>query len=278
MQVLAIAIAAWFVAHLIKFSLHAFKDEPDLRWFYRSGSMPSGHAAAVTALTVATFMLAGAESPLFGVTAVLAGIVIYDTLGMRRSVGEQAVALNAVSDSDNGNHVSPVREVPGHTPREVMVGIAIGAAVGLVSTYSVWVSETGWLTTTPGAEERLTYLILFLALVGAGIVLRLALLRQRNVAIVKRLVSQVWWSFVLPGAIGLFFSLLQFQASGNASGRVWTILVVIAIVMVQGWLYVRVYRGFRETYRQQVAERKRRRRQQRKRGSSTSKNTKKRKK
>lgn len=276
MQLLGIAFAAWLISHLIKFSIDAFHGQPDLRSFYRSGGMPSAHTAAVTAAAVAALMLEGPESAVFGLAAVLAAIVVYDSLGMRRSVGEQAITINTLSESSSSG-TSRIREVIGHTPREVIAGIGLGAAVALLFTYSVWSVHMEWLLATPGNEERLAYLIVFAALIAAGVILRIVLTRYRKVAITRQLVGQVWWSFILPGAVGLFFSLLQYQASGGPSGRLWTIIVASVIVLVHIWLYFRLYRKAGETYRQQVAERKKHRRKQRKHKTNKSKNTKKRK-
>ena len=47
-------------------------------WLIQTGSMPSGHTAAVTSLATAIGIQEGWGSPLFAITAVLAFIVMYD--------------------------------------------------------------------------------------------------------------------------------------------------------------------------------------------------------
>lgn len=265
MQLLGAAAAAWLGAQLLKFSIQAFHETPDLRLFYRSGGMPSAHAAVVTTVAVVILVLEGVNSPVFGLAAVFAAIVLYDTLGVRRSSGEQAVAINALHASGEGH---PVRVVHGHTPPQVLAGIGFGTAIGLLFTFSTWASHAIWLTTSPSATEQWVYLIVFAALIGVGIVVRLVLSRYYKVAVIRRLISQLWWWLVLPGGLGLFFSVLQFQSTGSGSWRLWALLVIAAAVAAHIRLCFGLYRGMRTVYTQQVKERKRHRRHQRQRKRS----------
>ncbi len=275
MQLLGIAFAAWLGSQLVKFSLQAFQGAPSFRLFYQSGGMPSAHAATVTAVVIAALMLEGIHSPVFGLAAVFAAIVIYDTLGVRRSAGEQSIAINALAASfDNPR---PIREVLGHTPREVLAGIGFGGLVGLLFTHTVWSSEIAWLAASPGSTERFVYLGVFAALVVAGSALRFVLTRYRKVTVIRRLVGAIWWWFMLPGVLGLFLALLQYQSVGSASWRIWVIIVLITTVFAHVQLYFHLYRGIGATYQQQVAELKQRRRQQRKKKSQKSKTARKRK-
>jgi len=58
--------------------------------------MPSAHSATVTALATTTAIGSGFGSVAFGISAVLAAIVMYDSAGVRQSVSEQAALLNRV--------------------------------------------------------------------------------------------------------------------------------------------------------------------------------------
>ena len=98
--------------------------------------MPSSHSALVTAAAVKVALTEGIFSSLFGVSAVLAMIVMYDAAGVRQSVGEQARTLNRIQaelkalialDTD------VIKEVLGHTGFQVFIGFLIGLAVGLLS-------------------------------------------------------------------------------------------------------------------------------------------------
>src|SRR3990167_2577997 len=138
---LIIPFVAWFVAHCIKFSLRALNGDVNVRYFYASGGMPSGHSATVLALATTALVHAGWSSPLFGVVAVIAVIVVYDSFGVRRSSGDQAVAINTILKKlpkDQKLSDLKLREVLGHTPSEVIVGSLLGITVALLMSISVW--------------------------------------------------------------------------------------------------------------------------------------------
>ena len=106
---LYVPIVAWILAQLIKTTIEVIKGDVDIKYLYASGGMPSAHSAVVVSLAGYTFYNQGANSPLFGVTAIIAGIVMYDSFGVRRSSGEQAKMLNklitemAISGKLNGS-------------------------------------------------------------------------------------------------------------------------------------------------------------------------------
>lgn len=150
--VLTAAFVAWFTAQFIKVILNLFKSKT-LIWerLWGSGGMPSAHSASVTALTVAIGRTEGPSSALFALAFLNALIVMYDAMGVRRAAGEQAKVLNEVlresgeetNDeifaekksirSIKGNHFDLqkiyLKEVLGHTPIEVVCGIALGCFI-----------------------------------------------------------------------------------------------------------------------------------------------------
>jgi acid phosphatase family membrane protein YuiD len=79
-------------------------------------------------------MVEGFSSVAFGVTAILALIVMYDAANVRQSVSRQAATLNRIIKelrlrqpmTDLG---SDLRELFGHTAFQVIVGGALGIAV-----------------------------------------------------------------------------------------------------------------------------------------------------
>ena len=58
--------------------------------------MPSSHSATVCALTTAAALEYGAGSFEFAVSFVLAMVVMYDAIGVRRETGKQAKLLNSI--------------------------------------------------------------------------------------------------------------------------------------------------------------------------------------
>lgn len=129
-----IAIAAgWIAAQGAKYLLIAIKKRSlsDIRQLYLSGNMPSAHSATTIALVTVVGLRDGLQSGLFAVTALLAGIVMYDAMMVRRSSGEQGEAIQKLI-SEQKSKVSLPRAAKGHTPVEVAVGALLGGVVGLV--------------------------------------------------------------------------------------------------------------------------------------------------
>lgn len=129
-----IAVAAgWVVAQGAKYVIVAVKTRSmsHLRQLYLSGNMPSAHSATTVALLTVVGLKDGVESGLFGVTALFASIVIYDSMMVRRSVGEQGLAIQELIKERLSEVILP-RAAKGHTPLEVLVGITVGVAVGAV--------------------------------------------------------------------------------------------------------------------------------------------------
>ena len=129
-----IAIAlSWVVAQGAKYIIVAIKHRnfDHFRQLYLSGNMPSAHSATVVSVSLVTGLYNGFGSALFGLSALLAGIVMYDAVMVRRSVGEQGQAIQAIINK-GGFEVKIPRSAKGHTPIEVLVGAFVGVVVGVV--------------------------------------------------------------------------------------------------------------------------------------------------
>ncbi|MBF8281926.1 MAG: hypothetical protein HW378_841 [Anaerolineales bacterium] len=132
-QVLAAAFITWALAQIIKLPLEYFLHRNwDWGLLLSTGGMPSSHSALVAALSVAVGLQEGFTSPLFAISWVLAMIVIYDAIGIRRHAGDHARVLNLMIDELFTGHPlaeKELKEVLGHTPREVIAGMALGIVV-----------------------------------------------------------------------------------------------------------------------------------------------------
>lgn len=129
-----IAVAAgWVVAQGAKYIIVVMKTRrlSHLRQLYLSGNMPSAHSATTIALLTVVGLKDGIESGLFGLAALFSSIVIYDSMMVRRSVGEQGLAIQELIKERLSEVILP-RAAKGHTPIEVLVGISVGVAVGVV--------------------------------------------------------------------------------------------------------------------------------------------------
>lgn len=131
--VLISALISWTLAQVLKVLIDFWLTR-DWNWalLFRAGGMPSSHSAMVSAAAYATGLNVGFGSPLFGVAAVLAAIVIYDATGIRRQAGRQAALLNSIIEDISQGKLTPqrkLREVLGHTPGEALAGMALGVGI-----------------------------------------------------------------------------------------------------------------------------------------------------
>ena len=127
-------LAGWVVSQAAKYVVASFKTRKlaSYRQLYLSGNMPSAHSATVIAVLVVVGLIDGIGSGLFGVMLVLASVVLYDAMMVRRSSGEQGVALTALI-KESKSAVPLPRVALGHTPLEVAIGALLGFFVGLAT-------------------------------------------------------------------------------------------------------------------------------------------------
>lgn len=97
-------------------------------YFFRSGGMPSGHTASLTAATVYLGCASGFGSGLFALAICTWMIVVYDAIHVRYAVGEQGKALNKLLAE---KRMSELPLVEGHTLPQVVVGAVIGVLIGV---------------------------------------------------------------------------------------------------------------------------------------------------
>jgi uncharacterized protein len=96
---------------------------------WRTGGMPSSHAALVSSLCTSLAFVRGIASDLFIFSFWFALVVLRDAMGIRRSAGLLAKALNNLGKQaaeTTGLDFHAVKEIQGHTPMEVIVGTSLG--------------------------------------------------------------------------------------------------------------------------------------------------------
>jgi len=101
---------------------------------WRTGGMPSSHAALVSSLCASVAFVEGIASNLFIFSFWFALVVLRDAMGVRRSAGLMAKALNDMGEqvSDKiGLDFRMVKEIQGHTPLEVIVGGLLGVSIAV---------------------------------------------------------------------------------------------------------------------------------------------------
>lgn len=129
-------IFSWFLAQFLKVIIALFKKRRSRKpgyylnmFLWGTGGMPSSHSALVTATAFSVGYTEGADSSLFIALIFYALLNVRDSVGVRRSTGLQARALNNIGaelKSKYGIPYKPVKEINGHTVTESLIGILLG--------------------------------------------------------------------------------------------------------------------------------------------------------
>jgi acid phosphatase family membrane protein YuiD len=134
------SVSGWFLAQLIKTVIvllsHRRKNLREVVeiMVWRTGGMPSSHASLVSSMTTAVAFQEGLGSNLFIVSFFITLVVLRDAMGVRRASGIQAKMLNLLGHNTSeklGIDYHPVKEVNGHTPLEVVVGVLLGMFIAV---------------------------------------------------------------------------------------------------------------------------------------------------
>ena len=158
--VLNVGFLAWFAAQFIKTFL-CYVSTKKINWerMVGSGGMPSSHSSLVCAIAVGMAKKVGYAAPEFALSVALAGIVMYDAMGVRRAAGEQAKVLNKMvidfkelfqalkeefdarargeefleeETGPDGKKRKALKEFLGHTPLEVLCGAILGILIAVL--------------------------------------------------------------------------------------------------------------------------------------------------
>ena len=127
-EILTVSLLGWFVAQVLKTIINfILLGKFQLERMWGDGGMPSARSA-------------GVGSSIFAVASVVAIITMHDAMGVRHETGEQAKVLNQMIEQwiDISEQNSPflqnmhLKEMVGHTPLQVVAGVLVGVAVGLL--------------------------------------------------------------------------------------------------------------------------------------------------
>lgn len=133
------AASGWLIAQILKTLIHMFFSKKFVaERLIGSGGMPSSHSATVCALATSACIIYGVESFEFAISLILALIVMYDAMGVRRETGIQAKLINEmmVAFAEMGKkELSPdekLKEFVGHTPLQVLAGAILGILIAVL--------------------------------------------------------------------------------------------------------------------------------------------------
>lgn len=137
-QIFLAAVLGWLVAQVLKTVIHMVVNKQFVaERMVGGGGMPSSHSATVCALATATGMKYGGGSFEFAITVMLAIIVMYDAMGVRRETGIQGRVLNEMLEifTNMGKEISAeakLKELVGHTPLQVLMGAILGIIIAVL--------------------------------------------------------------------------------------------------------------------------------------------------
>lgn len=140
--ILSIVFTAWLIAQLLKFIIGAVRGKIDFYYFITTGGMPSGHSAIVSSLAMSVGLFEGFDSPMFGLSAALALIVMHDAVVIRGAAGKQAKALNILAKDlhkDKEPEFGHFKTHLGHSPLQVFAGFLLGITVAFGMWYLLYV-------------------------------------------------------------------------------------------------------------------------------------------
>lgn len=146
---LNVALLSWLIAQVLKTLINFIMTRKfHAERLFGAGGMPSAHTATVCGLTVALAKQVGIDSPEFAIGFILACVVMYDAMNVRREAGEHAKVLNKVVGklmedeesridlNDDGRADSKdsleLQEYIGHTPVQVLGGALLGIMVAII--------------------------------------------------------------------------------------------------------------------------------------------------
>lgn len=145
--VLAVAIISWCAAQIIKTLLHLIQTKSfNPERLFGAGGMPSSHSALVCSATIALCRKCGFDSSEFAIMFIIAMVVMYDAMGVRRSAGLHAREINRINrifaikeikhideaTSQKNGKKKELKEYLGHTPFEVLGGALLGILIAML--------------------------------------------------------------------------------------------------------------------------------------------------
>lgn len=134
-EVIASGIFAAILAQVLKVLLYILVNKKiNFKIITTTGGMPSSHSAGVCGLATSVCLICGFDSVSFAIASGYAVVVMYDAAGVRRAAGKTAATLNRLvrdlsEQNKEPNPYEVLKELLGHTPKEVVCGAILGVMV-----------------------------------------------------------------------------------------------------------------------------------------------------
>lgn len=128
------AFLGWMVAQIIKIIIALKRTHVwDFTYLFSTGGMPSAHSSLVSSLATAIGLTEGFNKPITILAVTMAMITMFDASTVRYAAGQHARVLNELVRRLISEHrlsvVQPLKELLGHTRKEVFAGMALGCLV-----------------------------------------------------------------------------------------------------------------------------------------------------
>lgn len=238
-EYLYVPLLVFIVAQAMKFSLAMLRGEYRPSLLFSSGGMPSVHSATVASLAMVALIEGGVSSPLFGIAGVFAAIVMYDSLGVRRAAGEQAKVLNVLIEdlSASGTVKTPrkyghLREVLGHRPLEVLVGVMVGVLLTVLILLNQVFSHAPWLLTTPPPLAQTIELALAAFLIVSTAIM-LLIARHRRAHSMQRYMPFFRQMIISNLTVAALFGILVFiQKQAVPTYSNWLFVCIVLLILI----------------------------------------------
>ncbi len=138
-----VALIAWAISQVAKVVTYFITYKTFLlSRAIADGGMPSAHAATIAAATTVCgclYNFNGFETPLFGLAGIFLVVVIRDAVGVRRDTGKNAKKIVEIANKINKDlpdeekiDTSNLKLIAGHSVPELIAGVLVGVAVGVV--------------------------------------------------------------------------------------------------------------------------------------------------
>ena len=135
-HILWVTIIAWVFAQSIKVAIGVIRQRKfDFRWFVGPGGIPSSHVAGASALATSIGLSYGFDTVSFALAAAFTIVVLFDAQNVRRAAGKQARILNKMMEDiywQGRIEEAQLRELLGHTPVEVFLGMILGISIAVI--------------------------------------------------------------------------------------------------------------------------------------------------
>jgi acid phosphatase family membrane protein YuiD len=134
--ILVAGLVSWGIGQSIKVPIEYLRTH---KWnwslLFSAGGMPSTHSSLMSSITLSIGLFDGFNTPLFALAVAVSMIVMYDATGIRRQAGIHAQKINLLIDElFRGQPISDdvLKEVLGHSPMQVLMGILLGSTISLI--------------------------------------------------------------------------------------------------------------------------------------------------